>query len=72
VTDASPIAAAVAQVQDESSGLVDNAGFTGGSLTVEQLDPADWRRIIEVNLTGVFEVTRQVVPVLRRAGWVAS
>ena len=72
VTDAGQIADAVAQLQEETSRLdilVNNAGFTGGSLTVEQLDPADWRRIIEVNLTGVFEVTRQVVPVMRQGGW---
>ena len=72
VTDAGQIADAVAQLQEETSRLdilVNNAGFTGGSLTVEQLDPADWRRIIEVNLTGVFEVTRHVVPVMRHGGW---
>ncbi len=72
VTDAGQIADAVAQLQEKTSQLdilVNNAGFTGGSLTVEQLDPADWRRIIEVNLTGVFEVTRHVVPVMRQGGW---
>src|SRR5215207_8357261 len=72
VTDAGQIADAVAQLQEETSRLdilVNNAGFTGGSLTVEELDPADWRRILDVNLTGVFEVSRQVVPVMRRGGW---
>jgi 2-dehydro-3-deoxy-L-rhamnonate dehydrogenase (NAD+) len=72
VTDARQIAEAVAQLQEETSRidiLVNNAGFTGGSLPVEELDPADWRRIIEVNLTGVFEVTRHVVPVMRHGGW---
>ena len=72
VTNPGQIADAVAQLQEETSRLdilVNNAGFTGGSLTVEQLDPADWRRIIEVNLTGVFEVTRHVVPVMRQGGW---
>jgi 2-dehydro-3-deoxy-L-rhamnonate dehydrogenase (NAD+) len=72
VTDAGQIAHAVGQLQKQTSRLdilVNNAGFTGGSLTVEELDPADWRRIIEVNLTGVFEVTRHVVPVMRHGGW---
>jgi 3-oxoacyl-[acyl-carrier protein] reductase len=71
VTEATEIASAVAQVLDRTGRidiLVNNAGFTGGSLTVEQLDPAEWRRIIDVNLTGVFEVSRQVVPVMRRGG----
>lgn len=72
VTDADQIARALAAVLAETSRidvLVNNAGFTGGSLTVEELDPRDWRRIIDVNLTGVFEVTRQAVPAMRRAGF---
>ena len=72
VTNAAHIERAVAQVVESTARidiLVNNAGFTGGSLTVEELDPADWRRILDVNLTGVFEVSRQVVPVMRRGGW---
>jgi len=72
VTNAADIERAVAQVVESTARidiLVNNAGFTGGSLTVEDLDPADWRRILDVNLTGVFEVSRQVVPVMRRGGW---
>ncbi len=72
VTDTVQISAAVARVLDEGSRidiLVNNAGFIGGTRSVDELDPADWRRIIDVNLTGVFEVSRQVVPVMRRAGW---
>ena len=72
VTNAADIERAVAQVVESTARidiLVNNAGFTGGSLTVEDLDPADWRRILDVNLTGVFEVSRQVVPVMRRGQW---
>jgi NAD(P)-dependent dehydrogenase (short-subunit alcohol dehydrogenase family) len=72
VTNAADIERAVAHVVESTARidiLVNNAGFTGGSLTVEELDPADWRRILDVNLTGVFEVSRQVVPVMRRGGW---
>ena len=72
VTDTGQISAAVARVLSEGSRidiLVNNAGFIGGTRSVEELDPADWRRINEVNLTGEFEVSRQVVPVMRRAGW---
>ena len=72
VSDADQIAAALASTLTEASRidiLVNNAGFTGGSCTVEEFDPAQWRRVIDVNLTGVFEVSRQVVPVMRRSGW---
>ena len=30
--------------------LVNNAGITGGNAKTWELDPADWRRVIEVNL----------------------
>ena len=69
VTNAADIERAVAESTARIDILVNNAGFTGGSLTVEELDPADWRRILDVNLTGVYEVSRQVVPVMRRGGW---
>jgi 2-dehydro-3-deoxy-L-rhamnonate dehydrogenase (NAD+) len=72
VTNTEQISTAVTRVLNEGSRidiLVNNAGFIGGTRSVEELAPADWRRIIEVNLTGVFEVSRQVVPVMRRAGW---
>ena len=72
VTNTEQISAAVTRVLNEGSRidiLVNNAGFIGGTWPVEELAPADWRRIIEVNLTGVFEVSRQVVPVMRRTGW---
>jgi NAD(P)-dependent dehydrogenase (short-subunit alcohol dehydrogenase family) len=72
VTNADQIARAVEQVLAETSRidiLVNNAGFIGISSSVEEADPAQWRRVIEVNLTGVFEVARQVVPIMRRTGW---
>jgi 3-oxoacyl-[acyl-carrier protein] reductase len=47
--------------------LVNNAGLAGKSAPVERLDPGEWRRLIEVNLTSVFEVSRQVVPIMRRS-----
>ena len=49
--------------------LVNNAGFAGSSTPVLQFDPDTWRRIVEVNLMSVFEVCRQVVPLMRQAGY---
>jgi len=66
------VAAAIRLMAAQGAGidiLVNNAGFTGGTIAVEDLDPAQWRRIVDVNLTGVFEVSRQVVPLMRRSGW---
>ena len=46
--------------------LVNNAGVTGAG-GVEDESPADWRRIIDVNLTGAYLCTRQVVAGMREA-----
>lgn len=48
--------------------LVNNAGYLGSYKPFEQFDAAEWERILRVNLIGVFEVTRQVLPIMRRAG----
>ncbi|MEX3936185.1 SDR family NAD(P)-dependent oxidoreductase [Paraburkholderia phymatum] len=48
--------------------LVNNAGYAGPTMPLEQYDPAEWSRIVDVNLTGTFNVCRQLVPVLRREG----
>ncbi len=47
--------------------LVNNAGVTGAG-GVEDESPADWRRIIDVNLTGAYLCARQVVAGMREAG----
>ncbi len=48
--------------------LVNNAGFAGSTVALDAYDPVEWQRIVEVNLIGVFNVCRAVVPHLRRAG----
>jgi len=47
--------------------LVNSAGFTGPSEPLVALDPAMWRRVINVNLVGVYEVCRNLVPIMQRA-----
>jgi 3-oxoacyl-[acyl-carrier protein] reductase len=49
--------------------LVNNAGFVGEAAAVLEFDPARWRRIVDVNLIGMFEVSRLVVPLMRRTGY---
>ncbi|WP_031468468.1 SDR family oxidoreductase [Sciscionella sediminilitoris] len=56
VTDADSVAAAVERTVDELGGLdiaLNNAGIAHQA-PAEELAPADWRRMIDVNLTGVF------------------
>ncbi|MEO7852606.1 MAG: SDR family NAD(P)-dependent oxidoreductase [Rubrivivax sp.] len=42
--------------------LLNNAGITGGNGVTWELDPAMWRRVIEVNLIGPYLTCRAVVP----------
>ncbi|MDX8493148.1 SDR family NAD(P)-dependent oxidoreductase [Mesorhizobium sp. VK22B] len=48
--------------------LVNNAGYLGPYLGFEAFDAVEWQRIIGVNLIGTFEVTHQVLPVMRKTG----
>ena len=48
---------------------MNNAGLLGPTVSVEQLGSDDWRRVLDVNLTSVFEVSRRVVPLMKRSGW---
>lgn len=48
--------------------LVNNAGFAGSTVPLDEYDPAEWQRIVDVNLVGTYHACRYVVPVMRRAG----
>lgn len=48
--------------------LVNSAGLAGPTLPLEAYDPAQWTRIVEVNLVGTYNVCRAVVPLMRAAG----
>ncbi|QMU79224.1 SDR family oxidoreductase [Streptacidiphilus sp. PB12-B1b] len=48
--------------------LVNNAGGAYGADSVESGDPADWRRMFEVNVIGVLHVTQALLPALRASG----
>lgn len=48
--------------------LVNNAGIAGPTGAVEDIAPDDWRRCIDVCLTGQFLCTRRAVPMLKAVG----
>lgn len=71
VTSADQIAKGLEHVVSQSPRidiLVNNAGYLGSYQPFVRFDAAEWQRILQVNLIGVFEVTRQVLPLMRRAG----
>jgi NAD(P)-dependent dehydrogenase (short-subunit alcohol dehydrogenase family) len=47
--------------------LVNNAGVIGSG-TVETTDEAEWHRVVSVNLTGVYLVSKAAIPALRQRG----
>jgi 3-oxoacyl-[acyl-carrier protein] reductase len=49
--------------------LVNNAGITGGNAKTWELNPEDWRRVMEVNLHGPFYCCHAVVPYLLKNGY---
>lgn len=53
--------------------LVNNAGVGVGG-PIESLDEAEWNRLIDTNLTGVFHCTKSALPYLkaRGGGWIIN
>ncbi|HEY5125900.1 MAG TPA: SDR family NAD(P)-dependent oxidoreductase [Bradyrhizobium sp.] len=77
ITDEAAVRAAIAQGADvfgPITALVNNAGIspkTGADerkAPIWRMDAAEWRRVVEVNLTGAFLCTAAVVPMMRSAG----
>ncbi|WP_431861963.1 SDR family NAD(P)-dependent oxidoreductase [Azospirillum sp.] len=65
VTDAASVDAALAETTGRLGGidiLVANAGISGPNLKVWEYPPEEWRRVLEIDLTGVFLCCRAVVP----------
>lgn len=48
--------------------LINNAGITRDA-TLKKITPEQWRQVIEVNLTGVFNCTKAVHPYMVETGW---
>ncbi|MGC2404483.1 MAG: SDR family NAD(P)-dependent oxidoreductase [Acidobacteriaceae bacterium] len=68
VTDATSVARAVEQVLQRTGQidiLVNNAGIAGPAAFIWEQTDEDWQRNIAINLTGVFNFCRAVVPHMR-------
>lgn len=65
VTDGPGLAAAamaVRSAQGPIAVLVTSAGIAGNNAKVVDYDPAEWQRILDINLTGTFNTCRAVLP----------
>jgi 2-dehydro-3-deoxy-L-rhamnonate dehydrogenase (NAD+) len=73
--DVSDVASVQRAVQDTRrragriDALVNSAGITGPNARLWEYPVDDWRQVIEVNLNGLFLCCREVVPVMRDAGY---
>ena len=64
VTSTDDVAALAAQVGPRLDVLVNNAGGAFGASTVAQADGDEWRRMYEVNVIGLMQVTQALLPAL--------
>ena len=72
VADHDSVSAAVKATLNQSAridALVNSAGITGPNVKVWDYPVQAWREVMDVNLTGLFLCCREVVPVMRDAGY---
>jgi len=73
VTDADAVARAVEETRAALDGEIDilvaSAGITGPNATVRDYPVDAWRRVIDVNLNGLFLCNRAVIPSMERNGY---
>ena len=65
---AAALAATVAQIGPPAI-LVNNAGISGPNFPLDEYPPEEWRRVVEIDLVGVFNCCRAAVPLMRKAGY---
>jgi len=48
--------------------LINNAGIAGPTLPIDEIPEEEWRRTLDIDITGQFLCARRAVPQLRKAG----
>jgi len=67
VTDSASVAAALAEAGASFDILVNNAGISGAARALD-LDEAEWDKVLDTNLKGVFVVAQAVARGMKQAG----
>src|SRR5690349_11970856 len=68
ITDLEGLKAAHSEVEAEVgpvSILVNSAGIAGSNASLDDYDPDEWRKVVEVNLNGTFYVNKVVIPSMK-------
>lgn len=63
----SALAKVIGEEFGQLDGLLHNAGELGQLCPVEQISPAIWQEVLQINLTGTFLLTRALLPLLRKS-----
>ena len=66
-SDVEALIPAVVQTLGGLDVLVNNAGISGPTAPVEEVDPDKWEAVMNVNLNGTFNVTRLAIPHLKKS-----
>src|SRR5690606_32960461 len=72
------LAAAAEEIGGPFDTVINNAGISpkhqGVAHKVWEMDPAEWNRVVGVNLTGAFNTIRALAPSMREAkrGWIVN
>jgi 3-oxoacyl-[acyl-carrier protein] reductase len=72
LTDREDVGSTVDALEEETGGidiLVNNAGMVDARDRVEEFDDEIWDRDISVNLTGAYNITREVFPRMKEREW---
>lgn len=64
--------AAVKKAHSSIDILVNNAGVTHALAPVEKVSVADWKRVIDTNLTGMFLCARLALPLMQAGGTIVN
>lgn len=74
VRDRTVVQGFVSEMVEEEGGvdiLVNNAGGVAGQVgkPVEEVSEDEWQILLDINLTGAFNLSQAVVPCMKSAGW---
>jgi NAD(P)-dependent dehydrogenase (short-subunit alcohol dehydrogenase family) len=68
ITDTDAVQAAVAEIGGIDI-LINSAGIVGPNKLLWEVELTDWKRTFDVNVNGLFTVTKAVVPGMIERGW---
>lgn len=72
LTDRDDVEESVGEIRDRTGGvdvLVNNAAFVDARAQIKDYDDDIWDRDINVNLTGAYNITREIFPEMCERGW---